>query len=157
MGRCVHAPEDDPLASARRRGRRAAFAAYWVAVVGFILVSAAQITQQVWAPATAGQPASCKDGLRALAQAIDRAREAAEATDVDEDGALERYRAALLPTWAARDEVASACRGDKKLHAALDAIDRLRYAEEHAVRREAAELAPLRRTVRELMARDLLP
>jgi len=38
--------------------------------------------------------------------------------------------------------------------AALDAIEQLRYAEEHAVRREAAELAPLRRRVQAIAPHD---
>ncbi len=37
----------------------------------------------------------------------------------------------------------------------LDAIERLRYAEEHAVRREAGELAPLRRKVQAIVDGEL--
>jgi hypothetical protein len=38
---------------------------------------------------------------------------------------------------------------------ALDVIERLRYAEERAVRREVSELAPLRRKVGEISANQL--
>ena len=54
-----------------------------------------------------------------------------------EDKALEQFRRALEPEWSSRDAIARSCRGSAVDERALDAIERLRYAEEHAVRREA--------------------
>jgi len=85
---------------------------------------------------------------------VERARGAAPGTD-GEDAAIERFRAALLPEWGHFDGVAVSCKGSEKDEGALDAIERLRYAEEHAVRREAGDLAPLRRRVQGIIETDL--
>jgi hypothetical protein len=77
---------------------------------------------------------------------VERARTAASVTD-GEDAALDRFRRALQPDWDDRDHIEELCQPSPSSMAALDAIEQLRYAEEHAVRREAAELAPLRRRV----------
>jgi hypothetical protein len=84
-----------------------------------------------------------------------RARDDAAKTDQGEDAALDRFRSALEPVWRYRDDIASRCRDAPRDKGALDAIERLRYAEEHAVRREAGELAPLRRRVQAIVDRDL--
>lgn len=143
--------------AARRRGRRAAVAIYYIVIATFIAIAAGQIAWQVFSPAlSAHGEGSCKAGLRELAAAIDRARDAASSTpEGGEDAALARFRSALEPDWSHRDAVAVSCRGSRQLEAALDAIERLRYAEEHAVRLEASELAPLRLEVRELIAHRL--
>ena len=78
--------------------------------------------------------------------AIERARKAGSSTD-GEDAALADFRRALRPEWDDRDHIDDLCRPSPSSMAALDAIEQLRYAEEHAVRREASELAPLRRRV----------
>jgi len=91
-----------------------------------------------------------------LMKAVDRARLAAAGTE-GEDAALARFRSALEPEWSHRDGVASRCKGAAADEATLDAIERLRYAEEHAVRREAGELAPLRRRVQGIIDRELSP
>ncbi len=126
-----------------RRGERSASAA------------AVAVTLQVFAAPPGPRFGSCEDGIRALAGAIDRARAAAAASDGDEDDAIARFRRALEPDWAGFDGVASSCRTKPENQRALDAIERLRYAEEHAVRREAGELAPLRRRVQAIV--DALP
>jgi hypothetical protein len=100
--------------------------------------------------------AGCREGLRALALAVERAREAAPGMD-GEDAAIARFRSSLEPEWTYRDGVAAACRGSARDERALDAIERLRYAEEHAARREAGDLAPLRRRVRAIMDGELGP
>jgi hypothetical protein len=97
---------------------------------------------------------SCHAGLRALAASVERARNSAPGTD-GEDAAIERFRTALEPDWGFRDGIAVSCKGSPKDEGALDAIERLRYAEEHAVRREAGDLAPLRRGVQAIVERDL--
>jgi hypothetical protein len=151
--------------SARRRGRRIATGVFWAITAAVALASAVQVTRQVLfdpcpgglsctgAPAPASMK-TCREGLLALHAAVERARRAAAGTD-GEDAALARFRAALTPEWGYRDDVAGACRGAAEDEGALDAIERLRYAEEHAVRREAGELAPLRRRVEAIVDREL--
>ena len=149
-----------PGSTGRARGRRIALTLYYavVALVGGAI--AVQVTQQVFFEPAAQPPyATCQQGLQALFSAVARAREAAAGSEGGEDAALARFRSALEPEWTYRDGVASLCRrpaattgGDT---GTLDAIERLRYAEEHAVRREAGELAPLRRKVQALVDGEL--
>ena len=142
--------------SARRRGRSIAGALYY-GLIGVTCVSATvQISMQVFQRPLPSPYGSCVEGLRALVSAVERARGAAPGTD-GEDAAIERFRAALEPEWGAFDGVAVACKGSAKDEGALDAIERLRYAEEHAVRREAGDLAPLRRRVQAIIDTDLAP
>src|SRR5262249_28085104 len=125
------------------------------AVAGsFGALAAGNITWQVWAPAFAPHTqVECAPELRALAAAVDRARARASlASAGGEDAAIAEFRAALLPEWGERDPIAQSCEGSPQLSAALDPIERLRYAEERAVRREVTDLAPLRQEVRRMMA-----
>lgn len=153
--------------SPRKRGRFIASVVFWGLTVAVALASAVQVTRQVmFDPCSGGLSCAgteaapsfktCRDGLLALHTAVERARRAAAGTD-GEDAALARFRAALTPEWGHRDDVAAACRGKAEDEGALDAIERLRYAEEHAVRREAGELAPLRRRVEAIVVRELSP
>jgi hypothetical protein len=150
---------DSPPLPPRVLGRRIALAVYYVGVVAVSLVAAVQITAQVlFGPAPPPPYATCHEGLRALFAAVGHAREAAAGSDTEgEDEALARFRKALAPEWTYRDSTASLCRGAPRDEATLDAIERLRYAEEHAVRREAEELAPLRRRVQALVEHELGP
>ncbi len=50
-----------------------------------------------------------------------------------------------------RDTVASLCRSEPTYQATLEAIERLRYSEEHSVRHQAVELTALRHQVKELV------
>ncbi len=121
------------------------------------LTGAAEITAQVFfAHATSPPYAGCHDGLLALYAAVDQARLAAAHAE-GEDAALDRFRDALSPVWVHRDWVAARCKGSAADEGALDAIERLRYAEEHAARREAGDLAPLRRRVRAIVDGQLGP
>jgi hypothetical protein len=150
-------PDSESPERRRARGRRIAMTVYYTMVVLVGGAAAVQITRQVMFPehppgataagAGAVAPASCREGLRALFTGLARAREAAAGSDGGEDAALARFRSALAPEWAFRDGVAAQCRPSADDAGTLDAIERLRYAEEHAVRREAGELAPLRRKV----------
>lgn len=146
---------------ARRKARRTAYIVFYGLIGVFAAAVAVQISHQVFfGPVETAPYATCHEGLRALTAAIDEAREAAPGND-GEDAALARFRAALEPAWDYRDGVAALCRGTagdaSKDRAALDAIERLRYAEEHAVRREAGDLAPRRRRVQAIVERDLEP
>jgi hypothetical protein len=139
----------DPAQSPRERaGRRVALVLIWALAVALGLIPAASITFQVFAPEGGPKYASCTAGLAALSAAVDRARTTAASGEGAEDEALSRFRAALQPDWSGVDGVAMSCRGKPEDEGALDALERLRYAEEHAVRRESGDLAPLRREVR---------
>jgi hypothetical protein len=132
---------------------------------GFVLFVAAaavwQITAQVYFPSAPADPppfASCEAGLLSFYDSIGAARrEAAEVPpsgDRDEEAALARFRAALEPLWRHRASLASMCR-DPRHEGVLDAIERLRYSEEHAVRHQAHELSALERQVGEMVAERL--
>jgi hypothetical protein len=127
-------------------------AAYYAVVVLFILLAAGNVTWEIWSPRfRQHEPTDCSGGLEALKQGVTRARQAAgELSAASEDAALARFREALLPEWGRHDAIAAACESNAELAAALDVIERLRYAEERAVRREVTELAPLRRRVEQL-------
>lgn len=161
-----HAPAPEPDApeppgrepsAAARRGRRVALALYYGAVLALIGSATVQVTRQLfYNPEPPSPYASCREGLDALVRGVDRARFAASGTD-GEDAAIDRFRKALAPAWGYRDQIASSCKGSPSDEHALDAIERLRYAEEYAVRREAGDLAPLRRRVRTIVETDLGP
>jgi hypothetical protein len=155
------APPDEvspELGRARARGRRIAFALYY-AVAGTVAVAG---TLQVFMQALERrespqvQVGACPEGLSRLVSAIERARAAASLTQ-GEDAALADFRKALRTEWDDRDHIEDLCRPSPTSMAALDAIEQLRYAEEHAVRREAADLAPLRRRVQAIAPRELGP
>lgn len=147
-------PEDTAHERARRSGRRVAIAIYGVFVGLFIVVASGNVIWRLYGPTSITTPAiSCSEGLRELVVAIERAREAASSTpEVSETRALARFRDALRPEWDGQPLIAVRCANEKELRAALDTIERLRYAEEHAVRIESSELAPLRLAVRNLMS-----
>jgi len=143
-------PVDPPQAptEARALGRRVAFLLFLAVALAVAVGGGAQVFVQAFQRHESPeiQVKSCSDGLARLAAAVERARTAASVTD-GEDAALDRFRRALQPDWDDRDHIEDLCQSSPSSMAALDAIEQLRYAEEHAVRREAAELAPLRRRV----------
>jgi hypothetical protein len=141
----------------KRRARRIAYGIFYSAVVLFIVVLTAQITIQVHASSPAPAAGGCKAGLVALARSVDSARAASERVEASPEEALAGFRAALSPAWEGRDAVVAACKKDpdSRLIAAFDTIERLRYAEENAVRRDARDLGPLRRQMRELYSGPL--
>jgi hypothetical protein len=126
--------------------------AYYAVMATFIVIAASNVTWEIWSPRFhRHEPTDCGAGLEALKQSLARARQAAgDLSDANEDLALARFRQALLPEWDRRDAIAAACESNAELARALDVIERLRYAEERAVRREVSELAPLRRRVEQL-------
>jgi hypothetical protein len=108
--------------------------------------TSAQIVQQAMFPEVVpANAATCAEGLETLHLALDRARDAAEGGQ-DAEAALERFRGELAPDWSRLEGVRALCTTPAQRRS-LDALERLRYAEEHAVRREAASLAALRRQV----------
>jgi hypothetical protein len=142
---------------ARRRGRRSVMIAYYAIVAGFILLAAGNVTYQVWAPLFRSySPVNCQVGLSELARAVDRARQAASSVSEEgEDVALAQFRTALSPEWDNHDAIAATCQKSAELASLLDVVERLRYAEERAVRREVSDLAPLRRKVGQLRTNQL--
>lgn len=132
----------------RARGRRIAFVLYLTVALVVATAGGTQIFVQAFErhETQEAQVSSCTEGLSRLAAAVERARTAASVTD-GEDAALDHFRQALRPAWDDRDHIEDLCQSSPSSMAALDAIEQLRYAEEHAARREAAELAPLRRRV----------
>lgn len=116
-------------------------------VAGWVLAASVQIIQQVLFPEVVPSPyPTCEAGLKQLRKALDDARHSAAEGDENPDEALARFRSALRPEWRYLEGIRATCR-DREALAGLDALERLRYAEEHAVRRESASLAALRRRV----------
>jgi hypothetical protein len=137
--------------AAGRSGQRAGLALYALIVGGFTVVCAAQIIYQVWGPHEGlPAPVDCRTGIKCLVLAVRRARQAGEAETGGERAAVTRFREALRPEWDWRAALGRACQGDRVALRALGDTDRLRYAEEHAVRYESVDLARRRRRVSSL-------
>lgn len=140
-------PRDSLTPDEIRRGKRIAAVAFLGLVASWVLAASLQIIQQVLFPEVVPSPyPSCEAGLKQLRRAVDEARHSAAEGDEDPDEALARFRTALQPEWRYLEGIRATCQAPEEL-AGLDALERLRYAEEHAVRREAASLAALRRRV----------
>lgn len=139
---------------ARKRGRAVGIAVFAVIVTSFTAVCSAQILWQVWAPPVTHADIACRPGLEALLHAVRRARRAAAATTGGEREALGRFRTALNPEWTWRPALEDRCRQDTWGLKALREIERYRYAEEHAVRYEAASLSRQRQRM-EILEKDL--
>jgi hypothetical protein len=144
--------EADPAERARRRGRRLGIVVFAVIVSVITGVWSTQIILQVWFRDEGGASPPCREGLRGLISALERAREAA-ATPGEERERVRRFRAALAPEWEADSALEKSCRNDAELSRALDEIRALRYEEEQAVRNPAAELAAKRRRVQSVAER----
>jgi hypothetical protein len=138
-----------PLERRRLMGRRVAIAIFTGIFAGATLLWTVQILTAVWGTAPPS-PAGCAGGTASLERAVERARlaYAVEAGDEDERAALARYRNALEPEWAQRKAVEAACQGDEAGRKRLKDVIALRYAEEHTVRYESLDLAPLRRRLK---------
>ena len=141
---------DARSARSQRLGRTLGIAVFAFLVAGFTAVCSVQICLQVWAPHVEPAPFDCSAGTLALADAIDAARLAA-ADEPDEHAALDKFRGALEPTWRYRPALGQSCGSNTEAARHLRAIDRLRYAEEHAVRYAAVDLAGRRNEVKRLI------
>ena len=133
--------------SARRRGRAAGAATLFVIVTTFTVVCSIQIIGQAWRPSSSDATVDCRPGIEGLIVAVRRARIAAANGTGGEREAMQRFREALLPEWAARGGLEVRCQSDPEATRALGEVDRLRYAEEHALRYEALDVAGRRRAV----------
>jgi hypothetical protein len=141
---------DDGSAQRGQLGRTLGICVYAFLVAGFTIVCSVQICLQVWAPHVEPAPFDCSAGTVALIDAIDTARTAA-AAEPDEQAALAKFRGALASTWKYRPALTRACAPNREALRHLRAVDRLRYAEEHAVRYAAVDLAQRRDEVKRLM------
>jgi hypothetical protein len=137
-----------PLQRRRLIGRRVGTAVFGLLFASATLVWSLEILSAVWGSAPPS-PDGCARGTESLERAIERARSAYAlgAGDEDERTALSRFRSALEPEWAQRKAVEAACKGDRVAEKHLRDVVALRYAEEHAVRYESLDLAPLRRRI----------
>lgn len=143
----------------RFKGRRTAQVIYYAVAAAIAAASMWQITHQVFFASTTAEKMpydSCDQALRALYRSIDEGQRAAQIDDgqADNEAALRRFRASVASAWQWRHAVADMCRGAGQ-EGLLDAIEQLRYSEEHGVRRQAAELTHQRRHVRDLVATNL--
>jgi hypothetical protein len=158
---------DPKRAEARRRGKRLTTAIYGTFATAFVVLSTYQIAVGVFgvraAPLDAARAgdapdapdarrSECIDGVRALAAALDRATAGATSAP-DEASALASFRAALSPEWDNAHAIESRCGADPHTTDAFATLRRLRLADETAVRRQGADLAPLRRELATYLTR----
>lgn len=141
---------DSDLERAERRGRRLGIALYSAILSAFIIVCGSQVMYQGFTSPKANAAPDCRSGINGLIGALRRARLAAASEELGERASLARFRQALAPEWLARGSLSEICGGERWARDALSAVDRLRYAEEHAVRYESVDLAPSRRQVLEI-------
>jgi hypothetical protein len=146
-------PGEDDRQLRLRRGRRFGLGLYAAVVVIPVAIWSGQIFEQVWTPQGTPTTSACRAGVRGLIRAVRRARAAAGAELGGERPALERFRTALDPEWRSRPELGQACRSDREGAGALETVDLYRYAEEHALRYEARDVARRRRDIRRLEVR----
>jgi hypothetical protein len=145
-------PNQADLERVRRRGRGAGWLVFSLIITAFTVICSVQVLAQVWSPNVVPTDEACHTALGGLLNAIERARAEAARETRGERAAVQRFRRALDPEWAHRAALDGKCRDDE-LHHALELIDWLRYAEEHAVRYEALDVAHLRREAALLMGR----
>jgi len=147
----------------RQRGRRIVLAAFLSVATVFIVSSTVQITRDVFGASLADPrsaalsplPPACKEGIARLDAALDRAFPRAAASLVaapngdpaGEDAVARTFDEALLPEWGDEARVRDACAGGGAAEDALAAVLRLKMAEQSSLRRQAAELGPLRKRV----------
>jgi hypothetical protein len=159
----MRVPLDDE-ARARLNGRRASHGIVIVIAVVFVGASAAQIIPAVfgWGARTLpvaapGSPErTCADGIRGLADALDRAgaqagesggRTAERGAPVERDAALGMFGRALAVEWPSTSDLEQACRKSDTGADAWAALTRLRRAHEELVLRDLQELSALRHDV----------
>ena len=107
---------------------------------------------QVWAPESSLPVSDCGQGLATLIDGIGAARRAST-TPGQEESALREFRKAIAPYWAIRPALGPLCAKDPHFAGKLEEVDRLRYAEEHAVRYFARDLSEGRRAIASLRTR----
>jgi hypothetical protein len=138
-------------------GRRIIISAFITLATVFIGLSAIQIIPAALGVSRDDGPifgkaaplsAACVSGVSRLNAALDRgAASVVTNSAAKEDEASAAFRASLSPEWDGAAAVESACASEPRGRDAYAALVRLREAREHAARRDAVEIAPLRRDV----------
>lgn len=148
-------------ARARRLARRIVFGSFLLLSTAFVVSSAWQLIRGIYAPGSPIAPvgasapstaAACADGVAKLTTALDRAFAAATTKD-DEAAALKTLSETMQPEWSEQAAVEATCAQEARGQDAYAALLRLRMAEEVFVRRQIAEIAPVRRDVRAYLPR----
>jgi hypothetical protein len=145
---------------AQRIGRRLGNIVFALLIGSFTIVCSVQILFQGFSSSNGEVVTDCRDGLKGLVQSLHRAREATNLAPPSERSRIERFRAALLPEWNGRDELKRLCASSPWGKKAYYQVERLRWAEEHAVRYESADLAPSRQhvlSIEQALAQELQP
>lgn len=137
-------------AHVRRIGRRLGVGVFVGVVTTFTAVCSAQICLQVWASPVASGPVDCATGTLDLIRSVVAAREAASSEVTEREG-LARFRETVAEAWSQRTALARACAETPGGLRYLKEIDRLRYAEEHAVRYRTTDLSRRRQAVERMM------
>jgi hypothetical protein len=135
------------MSTARRRGRTIGVAVGGGLLTLFTVVCSIEIIVQAWTPTKTPTDLDCPEGTKRLIAAVRRARAAASEAQGGEREAVARFREALEPEWSMRTAIGERCKPDEQATQALGEVDRLRYAEEHALRYEALDIASRRRRV----------
>lgn len=143
----MNAPPPSP---AERLGRKLGLAAFILILTSFIVVAGTQVMTQGFSTPEAGPaPTSCREGLQALIEALDRASLAPHDQD-SERQRLTRFRESVTGPWSSLGKVERACSTDPSAAGALRALQRYRYALEESVRVSSTDLSPSRAAVQRL-------
>lgn len=138
----------NPTSRRIARFRRAAFGLGLAGIAAFVAASIYQLVFQVfYPPIRDGAGETCRVELVKLYRGLERATRAGE-EEADVSKAISAFRQSLRPEWDDFGSARQACDTDPETRRGLDALERLRYAEEHAVRLEASSLHVLRDRVR---------
>lgn len=136
---------DSDLGTVERRGRSLGALIFGLLIAIPTAVWATQVILQAFETPDA-EGLDCKAGLVALLEGLDQAR-ASAVPATNEDEALEAFRQNLGTAWTAPRRVRAACLRDPERLAQFGKIERLRYAEEHAVRYQTRGLSADRNAV----------
>lgn len=134
-----------------RRARSVGALIFGLMVALPTIVWATQVIVQAFSNPDPGG-VECRSGLRQLLAALDSAQQSAS-PHADETEALAAFRASLGTAWDEPRVVRAACKSDPELLAYYGRLERLRYAEEHAVRYATRGLAADRNAVNALRSK----
>ncbi len=123
-------------------------------IVAPTAIWASQVIRQAFATPSA-EGVHCESGLVELLRGLDQARASARPA-ADEAEALAAFRANLGPVWTTPRHVRAACKSEPSRLIQYGKIERLRYAEEHAVRYETRGLSADRHAVEKIRS-ELTP
>jgi hypothetical protein len=146
-------PGDEPKrVNSGRSGKLLATAIYGLGIAGVTVVLSVQVIQQAFWPEAMQTDLSCPAGVRHLVHAVQRARQSAAGQESvalgrkeqSERRTLQRFRDQLSSTWPILPTLRSRCASDPVATRALILVERLRYAEEQALRHYSTTSGPLR-------------